>query len=283
MKLSKLLDGVVEVKWDVEVGGLTSDSRKVGREDLNRWSWKIVDRYLNIKVGDNRLVCPYFNNWIEGYFLELMRKVKVDEIKIDELHQLYVDRGVDYGWFRGKGTPEQIEESIIALAEEKGWNVFDAKEQGIVEFMRMFGLGIDCSGLVYNVLNFALQSVGLTGRLDEVLDYKNKKKTGVYRAGAFSFAGKASEIIAPKEVNSCDVICVKNKKGLYNHVALVLKRKGKMFVVQSVTMTADYPGVNVNGFEVIEGMPVFDFKPLLGDPWEKLYEDGRLEFRRLNL
>jgi len=42
-------------------------------------------------------------------------------------------------------------------------------------------------------------------------------------------------------------------------------------------------GVHLSRFEFIDNKPKFGFKPNLTEAWEKLYEEERLEFRRLKV
>jgi hypothetical protein len=63
--------------------------------------------------------------------------------------------------FAGKGTPEEIKKAVIAEATAKNFNLQQASSAQIHHFMLENGIGIDCSGFVYNVLDkYLLETLG---------------------------------------------------------------------------------------------------------------------------
>jgi hypothetical protein len=89
-----------------------------------------INRYFELNIKKTRVICPYFIN--EGVRL-LTNPI-----------------------FAGKGTPEEIESAAVNLVENSG-NITTADE--IRDLMHKAGLGIDCSGLVYQIYDFWLQDV----------------------------------------------------------------------------------------------------------------------------
>jgi hypothetical protein len=226
-------------------------------QEMTKKAWERVDRYLNLQIGGKKIVCPYFTNHAGFYFIQAMREAGLDLETGMKVMKVYNSNRLPYGWFRGKGTPEQIEEAAVEIAGMEEINLDKATAAGIVEFLRVYGLGVDCSGFVYNVLTGA----GIKFELE------------VFKAGAFTFAGKASEQITDNELQSTDLILIKKISGEYSHVALVLEKEGELWICQS-TSTASPAGVVVSKYA--EG-----FRSEMGTDWEELRRSGRLELRRL--
>lgn len=86
---------------------------------------KLVSQYLSLKIGDQKISCPYYQNvW------EKTRPLV----------------------FSGKGTPREIEYKIKKLLRLKPQ--FENISPGLCKFyLVMANLGVDCSGFVVNVLD----------------------------------------------------------------------------------------------------------------------------------
>ncbi len=89
--------------------------------------------------------------------------------------------------FAGKGTTEQIRDALIKTAKKEKFNLSSATTAQIYKFMESHGIGIDCSGFVYNVLDGYLQKErrksldtlilrysGLFGKTERFLLQKNR-------------------------------------------------------------------------------------------------------------
>lgn len=84
---------------------------------LESFVTKRIPDYQNIKVFDKKVSCPYFINNI-GFFIDfLTSKAEIDEEKARKVHDLYKERSIPYGWYRGKGTPEQISKATEEISE----------------------------------------------------------------------------------------------------------------------------------------------------------------------
>lgn len=102
--------------------------------ELSQRAQSVVYNYLHLPIGA-RCVCPYFNN----------RRSKIR------------------GGLRvlvGKGSPENIVEEIeiISLKEKKDVQKFT--HETLKEFLVDQGIGIDCSGFAYHVLDAELKAQG---------------------------------------------------------------------------------------------------------------------------
>lgn len=61
--------------------------------------------------------------------------------------------------FQGKSSPEILTKTTKKLAKEQGFDLNKASVEEIREFMRKNKLGIDCSGFVYRLLNYLVQTI----------------------------------------------------------------------------------------------------------------------------
>ncbi len=95
---------------------------------------KLIKNYLELKIGPHKLQCPYFQN---------IRKKRKRPV------------------FAGKGRPEEIEKETLKLFKKKKKLLAKLSPETIRLYMVMCALGIDCSGLVVNVLDSFLQEKGL--------------------------------------------------------------------------------------------------------------------------
>ena len=124
---------------------------------------KRLEHYRQLKIGSVIVSTPYAINKWGAYLSTLLEKVDIDRQKVGQVQQLFKDKAVPYGWHRGKGTPEQLEDATLQLLEHFGYNPKHLSSAWVVSFMREVGLGIDCSGLIFNLLHYAYSQVGLEG------------------------------------------------------------------------------------------------------------------------
>lgn len=242
---------------------------------LNFAAWKEIGEYLLLKLGNVELAVPYFSNDVGRYFGKMMREVQVPQDLIKKVFDKYNRNEIPFGWWRGKGTPDQIQNAAEELAKLHEIELQTFTTEGMREFMKMVGMGVDCSGFVYNVLSNVLGE----DYLIQTLDWEGEEKN-IFKAGAFTFGGRASEIIELDKLGPLDLILIKKRDLVtYSHVALVLEKDG-WWVAQS-TSTAIPMGVTADRFRFKDKQPIFDFRPSRGESWEELYNTGRLEFRHL--
>jgi hypothetical protein len=159
-----------------------------------------------------------------------------------------------------------------------------AHPEVITEFMKAAGLGIDCSGFVYQTLKYAFDKAEYRVSFDYILDWPDSvSQRDEYSAGIGNFTRNASVVINPSEIRPVDIITIKNETGeKYSHMALILKENNNLKIAQSVI--GQIPtGVHVSVMKIENGLPKFGFRPNLTESWEQLNETGRLEFRRLRI
>lgn len=174
---------------------------------LSPQALQIIQNYLILPFSGKQVSCPYFNN----------RRAKVRA----GLRALI-----------GKGSPEDIveEATIFSLREKIDLNKLSDEE--LKKFLIDHNLGIDCSGLVYHILNAEMQAQK-KGSLHKVLKrpwFKNPiRKTLVkFRPIENTGVGTFDHNINSEEVNLKDmqagdmiIMMSAGPKQDYNHILLV--------------------------------------------------------------
>lgn len=95
---------------------------------LSQPALDMIERYVNLQVGDKTVPCPYFNN----------KRNRV--------------RGA-LGVHIGKGQPEDIGQEMQIIAMKQHIKLSVQSSEDITALMVDNNIGIDCSGFVYHVLN----------------------------------------------------------------------------------------------------------------------------------
>ncbi len=246
-------------------------------EELNLRAWMLVERYMKLSLGSHEVVAPYFTNDVGRMFGRLMNIAGLTEDEKMRIIGPYKENKMQYGHFQGKATPEQLEKSFgeIAKAEDVDMGSFTAA--GAREYMILKGLGVDCSGFAYNIYSQLLGA----DKLKSILDWRHAYEP--YFAKAYTFAGKASVLVGVDDLRPLDMLLFrKADMSDYFHIALLLKDAGGWKVVQSTSAVTPM-GVNISQLEMVNGKPKFSFEPARGKRYEELFEQKRLEFRRLKL
>ncbi len=239
----------------------------------------MVNRYLNLTINGVTLPAPYYTNNVGRFRKKVMAAAGLDEELIVKVQKKYKDKEVNYGWYRGKGTPEQLEQAAEQLSEKVGLHLQKSK-YGIIEFMKLFGIGIDCSGFVYNVFKHALKQTEQFEKFNNSLQWKSEKHN-VDNAGVFVFREPATNIVEPEKVQPLDLVIIK-KGNKHTHICLILEKEGTLKLAQSSIATKP-AGVTVTDLEIKNNKPVFHFEQTLGKDWGELYKKGNLTFRRLSI
>lgn len=239
-----------------------------------------VHKYLQLRVDSLSFPTPYFINELGSAFHQLMKDAGIPEDLRRAAYTRYKARETPYGWYLGKGTPEQITEAIPALLHAAAIPTHILTAYGVLECMKLYGLGIDCSGFVFNVLRPAFAAAGLEADFLDSLAWQSEAHDACH-AGSSAFAGTASVVVEPAGLQSLDLILIK-REAAYSHIALLLSDDAGSRIVQS-SLTTNPSGVTSSPFSVEKGRPVFEIAQAIGTEWSQLYEAGRIEFRRLRL
>lgn len=83
----------------------------------------LLDRYMNLKIGDKRLRTTYWR-----------------------------DRRKLLGFLGGKGRPDELENAIVMEVNKRELDLTTMTEHELRAFMKQAKIGVDCSGLVYQLL-----------------------------------------------------------------------------------------------------------------------------------
>lgn len=241
---------------------------------------EIIRRYKEMKIGKNVISCPYYMNVAKTAVVEMLKEADVSSEKIDKFSSLWREGRTEFGYLQGKGLPEEIATAALQITEKIGLSIEKADSEVAVEMLKHLGLGIDCSGFVFNVLKSAFEASDKLEELMDSLDWAEPEKRDSSRAGVFVFAGDASNAVDISALHDLDLILIKNHSNKYTHIAMLLSIDGGFEIAQSTILTVP-TGVNLSKMKVAGGKPVFQFIPGLGRRWEEIFAEGRMEFRRL--
>lgn len=241
--------------------------------ELNRNAFEVVDHYKNLEILGFKVPTPYFNARLHvGRAISIMRELSVGEKVIDEFYKRWNSK---HGHGAGKGSPAEIEERVKRLIEDMYPKVDAISPLGIHQLMTLNGIGIDCSGLVVNVLRGAFELSGLIDIFNKP-SYWGGQRPDTMKMGT-EFLRKNSEEIGFQEVGRLDLVFTPG------HVGIVLLNKQTLTIVQSTAFAFPTPGIHHSSLKKDGDEPVFSFKPTFGRSWLELYKDGDLSFRRLKL
>jgi hypothetical protein len=136
--------------------------------------------------------------------------------------------------FAAKGTPEQIRSTLVTSAQQCRFDLYHASSQAIHQFMLDQGIGIDCSGFVYQVLNRYLKQKyhksldtlvsrypGLKGKIDLLLFPRNRVRKISAKNLTSDF--NTIEVKKVKDIQAGDMIRLTDPHWHGKHIAIILK------------------------------------------------------------
>lgn len=240
-----------------------------------------IDDYLHIKVGKHTFPAPYFINFPAMAFIQIFAEVGIPVEKIQEIKDIYKSGKYLYGLHGGKARPEELVAAAERILQESSLEPNGCKAEGIVELMKANGIGVDCSGMVYEVLRYSAEKIDEEEKFKQTLNWSDLNKMTASRAGTFIFMGEASDEVNPSEIRSADLIVSIDKNGSYDHVGIFIEKEKKLLLAHS-TLQAIPVGMRIQEVHIENGKVVdFGIDPIFGKRWEELVEEGRLVFRRL--
>lgn len=181
-----------------------------------------TERYIHLRIAGVSVRTPYYiNNPLNLFFNVLAQKLPQDTFT--QVKALDRAGELPLAMHKGKGTPEQLEADIEKLLSMLGRDLSHYDEEGIRLFMRMYGLGVDCSGFVFNVLEYALSKV-----LNQPNSYEKSligitENRGVFRASAALQSNDQNTVLVSdiQTVQPGDIIFISGKD--QEHVMLVIR------------------------------------------------------------
>lgn len=256
----------------------TEREDKINLKEINKHVLAEAEHYRNLQVFGCGLICPYYINRPIGYITDLMRKVGIRENDISNLYQAFKENLAPYGWYQGKGTPGQIEDTVRKFLPNAGFGRPKVTSEGIRDLMRLRGIGVDCSGFVFNVFKYGFNKLGMLDEFYKSVSWKDGKIQGASHANV-SVLAESSHEINQRDLQPLDLLFTE-KRG---HIAIVIEdTEGFMKVYQSTPWSSP-SGINVSNLAVLSNFVDFSFIPSMGDSWNELNTKGEIEFRRLNI
>ena len=245
---------------------------------LNALICREVERYQAIRVRSAEFAAPYFTNELWLTLFGLLRRYGADPAVIEHLKQYSKGKRSIYGAGRGKSTPEEIGRVCQFLLTRLHIDERRADAAFLLDLLKFHGVGVDCSGFVFNVLIGAYSEIGMRRQFLESLDWGDASPSR-YHASCRIFAGRASELVERVDIQPLDVILIRGSRG-YVHIALIVEQSGLLKVAQS-SLTTTPTGVSLLPLSMAGGEPGLDHHNTVGTSWNDLLDRQLLEFRRL--
>lgn len=174
---------------------------------LSQPALDIINHYLNLDIGGKKIQTPYFNN---------RRKNIRGALRV----------------LIGKGNPEDIAEEATIFSLREKVDLKNLSVEDLKKYLIDHNLGIDCSGLVYHILDAELKAKNLGGLKKYIHRpwIKNPLRKliahlrSVENTGVSTFNNSAnSEEINLKDIQPGDLIIMMGAgpKQDYNHILFV--------------------------------------------------------------
>jgi hypothetical protein len=252
---------------------------------LNSGAVEQIDRYINLDIHGLSVRTPYYINNIQFYLLnKVLKNAEIEEEKIEKANELYSDeKAVPHGWYIGKGSPQQLQDSVIKISKRVRLPLNSATEYGVREFMKLFGLGVDCSGFAYHVLLHAFNKVNRGDEYIQSLNWRDEENIKQEYAGTFIFTRKASTKIEPKDIKPLDLLLIR-KGEQYPHIGVFVKKDGDIMLAQS-SIDIKPSGVTVTDVSIdkTSNQIQFNYQPSLFTNWNEKVPGRDVEIRRLKI
>ncbi|MBI5358587.1 hypothetical protein HZB69_03125 [Candidatus Amesbacteria bacterium] len=133
------------------------NSKEMNTQISQRFDF-IVNAYLHLSIANHDVRCPYFMNH--------------DDLYIGTPYYMAVQKG-------GKRMPWEIVDFVYQKASEVGLDLSCSTQQRIRDFIFEIGGGIDCSGFVYNITQYAIETITALNFETSLPKPSNKELTGV--------------------------------------------------------------------------------------------------------
>lgn len=215
----------------------------VSEQQFQETLYQHIHRYTTLSLGKTQSVrAPYYMNTIQSFWSDMMRKAGIPNKLRQRALNYYRNNEVPYGWFRGKGKPEELVRATKEIAEQMGFDIKNATAYGVREFMKHVGIGIDCSGFIYNVLEDSLAEITKqTDYLEKKLHWDNPLHKGVTQASVRQLTQKqhSQTISSFTNLRSGDLIARKD-----THILLVFSNNGETIVCYHAGLKTKPTGVS---------------------------------------
>jgi len=190
-----------------------------------------------------------------------MAGIELDLIKLEINKYL----GIPY-LFGGKETCEQIAQSTIDLAKKQKVNLLKLTPKGIYNFQKKNHLGIDCSGLVYHLVDRLYFFNTGKSIFDHLIGTENLR--GPRRVSANLFTDKINSIKVTNydDIRTGDLIRVDNGR----HIIFIINKEGNRINYVHSSNKTKITGVHLG--QIIITNPS---KSLKFQTWSDTTKDGK--------
>ena len=180
---------------------------------------ELVYQYIHLPLGGKKVRCPYW----------------MDKIK----------RGI-VGPFGGKGTPEQIVEATLAAAKKERINLDSFSASQIRTFMKKNRIGLDCSGLAFNLLDVLDKERGGNGLVDDIPGARGKF---LVRANVRMLTERRVAGIIPKvaDLKVGDMIKLHSRRRIKHILVVVEIKRDRKSKIEEIIYAHSSPGTKISG------------------------------------
>lgn len=182
-----------------------------------------VNEYAHFRIAGKEITIPY-----------VIAEEAITKHHITT-HTYTTKRFENYG---AKGTPTQIRKVLLATAKKYHFDLGKADPKEITRFMEEKGIGIDCSGFVYYVLdgylqkekklqlkNILLRYPGILGKIERfLLQYNRVRRISV---ATFTNELNSVKIEKAKDIQVGDMLRLTPMGSSGKHIAIVIATSPK--------------------------------------------------------
>jgi len=211
----------------------------------------VKKNYLSLKIGPHHLSIPY---WCNKY----KNKVLVSE-----------------GPFGGKGSPQQIADLVHQIAAKEKISLKKIKREELLLLMKRYHLGLDCSGLAYQLLDYYYRLLGKEGIYYQLLGHTGRR--GIYSINANALTSSPNSISIPlTQTQTGDLLRTNNGR----HVIFVLSRQKDQINYVHSSYKTQTKGVHLGTINLKDPQkPIFTEKTKDNQPYERLFSLKTMAFR----
>ena len=178
---------------------------------------KFAQEYINFSIEGKKVNIPYC----------------IVSQKKERKPSYAMARTGKYSNYAGKGSPEQIRTALLSAAKKKPFDLTARGPEEITAFMIHEGIGIDCSGFVYNVLDTYLRATrdssldrlilrypGILGGIERLLLSRDR----VRRSSAATLTSDLNTTIIEKvkDIQLADMMRLTHSYWKGKHIAIIV-------------------------------------------------------------
>jgi len=187
---------------------------------MNTILYQLADEYVHFEIEGKIISVPYSISK-EG------KKRAIGELSSAGVTGRFAN-------FGGKGSPQQIKQLVLGAAKKESFFIKKATEEEFLKFMIDHGIGVDCSGFVYNILDQYLRTTkkisldtiilrypGIFGKIERFLLQKNR----IRRSSAATLTSDLNtvKIVKVKDIKPGDMLRLTHSDWTGKHIAIIVE------------------------------------------------------------